>query len=127
MPAGFDTTLQVPGNKYRSIPFDPADLEHFDISITRLSSLRKMWDTGSNYPGCAYDSGPKCVWHNHNRMEALTIRLFSTDGTTDTRIYEASLYWHKRTDEEEDFNNDMTVFLLYENTYILTIILYYGA
>lgn len=107
VPAGFDSTLAVSGNKYRTQPFSPADLEHFDISITRLSSLRKMWDTGSNYPGCAYSSGPQCVWHSHNRMDALTIRLFSTDGVNEKRIYEASLYWHKRTDEETEFNENM--------------------
>jgi len=108
VPAGFDTTLADPGNKYRTQVFDPADLEHFDITITRLSSLRKLWDTGNPYlPECTYDSGPHCVWHTHSRMNALTIRLFSTDGVTSTRVYEASLYWHKRTDEEEEFNEDM--------------------
>ena len=107
VPAGFDTTLHVLGNKYRTQKFDPNDLEHFDIAITRLSSLKKMWDDGNPYPGCIYTSGPHCVWHTSNRMEALTIRLFSSNGVSDTRIYEASLYWHKRTDEEEEFNNDM--------------------
>ena len=107
VPAGFDTTLHALGNKYRTITFDPGDLEHFDITVTRLSSLKKMWDDGNPYPGCVYSSGPHCVWHTSNRMEALTVRLYSTDGVTNTRIYEASLYWHKRTDEEEEFNNDM--------------------
>ena len=108
IPAGFDSTLAATGNIYRTRNFDPADLEHFDVTITRLSSLRKLWDTGSPYlPECTYDSGPHCVWHTSSRMNALTIRLYSTDGVSESRVYDASLYWHKRTDEDEDFNNDM--------------------
>ena len=107
VPAGFDSTLAVSGNVYRTQPFPVSDLEHFDITITRLSSLKKMWDDGNNYPGCSYSSGPHCVWHDFNRYGALTIRLYSTNAGVDKKVYEASLYWHKRTDEDEDFNDAM--------------------
>ena len=107
VPAGFDSTLALSGNVYRTQSFPVGDLEHFDITVTRLSSLKKMWDDGNNYPGCSYSSGPHCVWHDFNRYGSLTIRLFSTNGGVDKKVYEASLYWHKRTDEDEDFNDAM--------------------
>ena len=108
VPAGFDSTLSAPGNVYRTAPFPPADLEHLDIAITRLSSLRKMWDNGSNYPGCSHNEGPLCVWYSTNRYSALTLRMYSYALGTETMVYEASLYWHRREDEEEEFNEDMT-------------------
>ena len=107
VPAGFDSTLAVTGNVYRTQSFPVSALEHFDITITRLSSLKKMWDDGNNYPGCSYSSGPHCVWHDHNRYGSLTIRLYSTNAGVDKKVYEASLYWHKRTDEDQDFNDAM--------------------
>lgn len=108
---GFDDAIADPGNKYRTINFDPSEIEHLDIAITRLSGLQKMWDTGSAYPDCMHPTnpqdGPRCVWSGYNRYHALTIRMYATALGVDRLAYEASLYWHRRQDEEEEFEEEM--------------------
>lgn len=111
--SGFDESMAVaPGNKSRTRPLKKTELEHFDIAITRLPSLRKMWDTGSDYDDCyaaTKTSGPECVWADHGRHEALTLRMY--DNATNTRVWEASLYWHRRVEEEAEFDEDMAEYV----------------
>ncbi len=108
VPAGFDSTIALAGNLYRTQPFPAGELEHFDIAITRLSSLRKMWDPPSgSYPGCSTFDGPRCVWRDYNRYGSLTLQMYSTNAGVEKLLYGASLYWHKRRDEEEDFTEEM--------------------
>lgn len=107
--SGFVAPMADSINVFRTVAMPPNELEHFDIAITRLSSLKKMWDDGNDYPGCTHDdadSGPACVWSAFNRYSALTIRLY-TRNVVDNLVYEASLYWHRRQDEEDDFNDEM--------------------
>lgn len=108
---GFDDAIADPGNKYRTINFAPSEIEHLDIAITRLSGLQKMWDTGSPYPDCAHTTnpqdGPRCVWSAYNRYHAFTLRMYATSFGVDKLAYEASLYWHRRQDEEEEFEEEM--------------------
>ncbi len=111
--AGFDASIAASGNEYRTEALPVGELEHFDISITRLSSLKKMWDTGEEYDPCYHPtnrySGPECVWADFNRYGALALRAYKRNRLLgpDKMVYEASLYWHRRTDEEEDFENEM--------------------
>ncbi|MEM8488366.1 MAG: hypothetical protein AAF564_22645 [Bacteroidota bacterium] len=110
---GFDPSIAVPGNEYRTEAMPIGELEHFDISITRLSSLKKMWDTGEDYDPCYHPigktSGPDCVWADFNRYGSLGLRAYKRNRAIgpDKMVYEASLYWHRRTDEEEDFEDEM--------------------
>ena len=105
--AGFDPSLANTGNAYRTKTIKRRDLEYMHLDITRLSSLKKMWDTGSRYPGCSSSSGPLCVGYDRNRMGTLTLRLFKMNGATEQRIYELSIYWHRRTDEIEQYEKNM--------------------
>ena len=109
--AGFDPSIAAPGNKYRTIPFNVSDLSYFRTDITRLSSLNKMWDDSTSaYPNCTAPnpySGPQCVSYDANRRGSLAFRLYKIQSGTETRVYEASMYWHKRADEEEEFQDEM--------------------
>ena len=109
--AGFDPMIVAASNAYRTRTFKAGDLNYFHIDITRLSSLKKMWDhTTDPYPGCtAWGglSGPVCIGYDYNRMGALTFKLYLKLPTTERLIYEASMYWHRRPDEEEAFNDMM--------------------
>ena len=105
--AGFDPTFAAPGNAYRTKTFKKSDLRYLHLDITRLSSLKKMWDTKEKYPGCSSTSGPLCVGYNSNRMGSLTLRLYKEDSGVETKIYEVSMYWHRRTDEIEKFEDSM--------------------
>ena len=67
-----------------------------------------MWDPSSGkYDGCYTSSGPICIGSYSNRMNALTLRLYKDNGGSEDLIYEASMYWHRRTDEESAFNDKM--------------------
>lgn len=105
--AGFDPLHAAPGNVYRTQTFAVNELEYLHIDINRLSSLKKMWDSSSNYPGCSTNSGPLCVGYDYNRMGSLTLRLYTVSSGTEKKVYEASMYWHRRTDEEAAFNTKM--------------------
>ncbi|MEZ4700814.1 MAG: hypothetical protein R2834_10830 [Rhodothermales bacterium] len=108
---GFDPTYVSEGNPFRSTVFTGNDLNWLEVDIRRLSSLKKLWDDSENpFPGCTQDggtSGPPCVGQDYNRQGALTFQLFHKDGFTDKLVYEASLYWHRREDEEEEFEQEM--------------------
>ncbi len=108
--SGFDGAVRDPGNAFRTRPIPVSELEHFDIIIPRLSSLKKMWDTDDNYPGCDSADGPRCVWRDYNRYGALTIRIYTHNAVSDKMIYGASLYWHRQNNEEEieEFEDEMT-------------------
>ena len=71
-----------------------------------------MWDDGNPYSGCtAYDvtSGPDCVGDtNPGRNGALVLRAHMWNGFSESHVFDASLYWHRRQDEEEDFEDEMT-------------------
>ena len=105
--AGFDPSLADPTNPFRTRAFQKSHLKYLHIDITRLSSLKKMWDTGSRYPGCTSTSGPVCVGYNHNRMGTLTLSLYKMNGVMEQKIYEVSMYWHRRTDEIDAFEDSM--------------------
>ena len=105
--AGFDPSLADPTNPFRTKTFQKSHLKYLHIDITRLSSLKKMWDTGSRYPGCTSTSGPLCVGYNHNRMGTLTLSLYKMNGVMEQKLYEVSMYWHRRTDEIEKFEDSM--------------------
>ena len=108
--AGFDPLISNPGNTQRTQRFKAGDLEHLEIMVTRLSSLKRMWDKGhEGYPGCpSYDHlGPGCVAYTSNRYEALTLRAYRIDSGVERRVYDAAMYWHRRQDEEQEFENEM--------------------
>ena len=105
--AGFDPLYAEPTNTYRTKVFKRSQLRYLHLDITRLSSLKKMWDTGNRYPGCTSTSGPLCVGYNHNRMGSLTLRLYKMNGVFEQRVWEVSMYWHRRTDEIEAFEDNM--------------------
>ena len=109
--AGFDPLIASPSNAYRTRTFSVSDLNYMHFDISRLSSLQKMWDPSDEpYPGCYANggmSGPICIGNDYNRMGSLTFRLYKMDAGTEKRIYEASMYWHRRTDEEAAFNEKM--------------------
>ena len=108
---GFDPLIAAPGNPMRTQRFRASDVEHLEIMVTRLSSLKRMWDSGpTGYPGCPnYDNlGPGCVAYTANRYDALTLRAYRIDSGVPRRVYDASLYWHRRQDEEDEFEEEMT-------------------
>ena len=105
--AGFDPIVANPGNAYRTRTFKINELKYLHLDINRLSSLKKMWDTKEKYPGCVSTSGPLCVGYDYNRMGSLTLSLYTVNNGAETKVYEVSMYWHRRTDEIEDFNKKM--------------------
>ena len=105
--AGFDPSIASASNPYRTQTFKVNDLEYFHIDINRLSSLKKMWDNGSRYPNCSSTSGPLCVGYSYDRQGTLTFQLYKVSGASETKIYEATMYWHRRTDEIDAFNDKM--------------------
>ncbi len=105
--AGFETTVVDPSNQYRSKTFKVSELKYLHLDILRLSSLKKMWDTGSRYPNCSTTSGPVCVGYDRNRYGSLTLALYKVSGASEYKIYESSMYWHRRTDEIEAYNDKM--------------------
>lgn len=116
--AGFDPSVASPSNPERTVPLPFANLERLRFDVTRLSSLKKMWDDPENpYPDCTLLSGviaPPCVAETHYRQNAITLRLYRqnlANGIAPTRIYETSLYWHRNYFEEEDFENEMNDYI----------------
>lgn len=105
--AGFEPSVASPTNQYRTKTFSANQLKYMHIDILRLSSLKKMWDTGSRYPNCSSTSGPVCVGYSRDRQSSLTLALYKVSGGTEYKIYEASMYWHRRTDEIEKYNDKM--------------------
>ncbi len=113
--AGFDPSLASVGDAYRSQNFKASELERLRIDVTRLSSLRKMWDnTETPFPDCNIWGGvmgPICVAETHYRQNALTLRLYKDNAGAPKRIYETTLYWHRREDEEEQFESEMDAYV----------------
>ena len=110
--AGFDPLYASPGNQYRTSIFKVSELGYLELLITRLSSLRKLWDPTppDTYPGCTIEGGtggPPCVGADYNRMNSLTLRLYKRQFGVDAKIFETALYWHRRVDEEDEFENEM--------------------
>ncbi len=108
--AGFDPQIADVNNQYRSQIFHESDLLHMDIAVTRISSLKKLWDSAEGYPGCndsRYWDGPRCVGTDYNRFGALSLRFFKIVDGGEKHLYDASLYWHRRQDEEEEFEQEM--------------------
>ena len=109
--AGFDDLIKSPSDKYETIPIKVGDIEHLDIAISRLSSLKKMWDTDNPYPSCSGPNeteGPDCVGYLYGtRNESFILRVHQWDGFVKTHLYDASIYWHRRKEEEDDFNEEM--------------------
>ena len=110
--AGFNSDMAFSiATPHRTKLFKINELEHLEIQVTRLSALKKLWDTGDPHAGCVFNGrgiGPEwgtvCVWGNHDRMEALALRIHAADGTM---IYEAPIYWHRQLAEEEEFEEEM--------------------
>ena len=113
--AGFEPSEAEPGNSYRTKNFKVKDLEWLQLDVTRLSSLKKMWDnTETPYPNCNLWGGVNgaiCVGETHNRQDALTLRMYKTGGGPPIRIYETALYWHRQEVEEEQFEDEMQAFV----------------
>lgn len=105
--AGFESSVASPTNNYRSRTIQVNELEYLHIDILRLSSLQKMWDTGSTWPNCTSTSGPVCVGYSRSRYSSLTLALYKMVGATEYKVYESSMYWHRRTDEIEAYNDKM--------------------
>ncbi|MBX2818130.1 MAG: hypothetical protein KTR29_00570 [Rhodothermaceae bacterium] len=109
--AGFNDLIKS-GNPYKSNPIRVGDINHLDISVNRLSSLKKLWDTGDDYQGCANvndkTQGPDCVGGTYsNRFQSFALRVYKWNGVVEDHVYDASLYWHRRQDEEDDYEDDM--------------------
>ena len=113
--AGFGPTYMHPVNVYRTSPMQVSELRNLDLIVTRLSALQRMWDDSENpYPGCTYaqpSNGPGCVWSDYNRYQGLTLRMYKMNGSNETLVYAASMYWHRREDEEEEFEQEMNELL----------------
>ncbi len=109
--SGFAPEVADPQNPYRTVLFNKSDIEHLDIDVTRISALRKMWDSKEEYPGCQDPSrkndGPRCVATGHDRYGAFTLRLYEVTGSNELRWYDAALYWHRRLDEQDQFEQEM--------------------
>lgn len=109
--AGFDPSIAGMVDQYRTANIKAKDLDFLQIGITRLSSLKKMWDDSEHpFPGCVNMSGTNgavCVSEDHNRHGSLTLRMYQDNGGAPIRIYETSLYWHRQEVEEDDFNDEM--------------------
>ena len=110
--AGFDPLYANPVNQYRSSTFKVSDLNYLELLITRLSALRKLWDPTppDTYPGCTVYGGiggPPCVGADYNRMNSLTLRMYKRQAGVDFKVFETALYWHRRVDEEDEFENEM--------------------
>ena len=105
--AGFPESTTSPGNQYRTQTFTKDELKYLHLDITRLSSLKKMWDTKEKYPGCHHTSGPHCVGHSYSRYGSLAIRLYKMNGSAEQMVYSVSMYWHRRTDEIDKFEDSM--------------------
>ena len=110
--AGFDDLIKSPANEYESIPIRVSDLRHVDISVNRLSSLKKLWDDGNDYPGCYFvldkKEGPDCVGGTYpSRFSSFALRIHTWDGSAKQHVYDASLYWHRNKHEEEDYEDEM--------------------
>ncbi len=110
--AGFDPEYVTEADVHQSQTFKGNDLEWLHLDIGRLSSLKKLWDDTDNpFPGCTLEggtSGPLCVGEDYERRGALTLQLYQKEDFADKMVYEASLYWHRREDEEEEFEEEMT-------------------
>ncbi len=108
---GFDPNFMSAGDAYRSSTFEISDLERLQLDITRLSSLRKMWDnTEEPFPDCTTwggTNGAICVGETAYRQHALTLRMYVLRSGVPKRIYETSFYWHRQEQEEEDFEQEM--------------------
>lgn len=115
---GFHPDFQSAGDVNRSRIFQKSDLERLQLDITRLSSLRKMWDDTENpFDDCTTwggTNGAICVGETHYRQHALTLRMYKLNNGTPVRIYETSFYWHRQEQEEQDFEDEM-------NDYVNTI------
>ena len=110
--SGFHELIKSSTNNYKTVPIKVSDIEHLDIVVNRLSALKKLWDDGNDYPNCTWtnlsDSGPDCVGGSYPaRYEAFALRVYKWNGASESHVYDASLYWHRRQDEEEDFEDDM--------------------
>ena len=95
--AGFDPSIADPGNHYRSLTFPKNDLLH-------------LWDSVEGHPGCndaRYWDGPRCVATAINRYNSLALRVHRINAGIEEHLYDASLYWHRRQDEEEEFEDEM--------------------
>ncbi len=115
--AGFPPAIADPTHPYRTLPFKKSALNHLDIAVTRLSALKKTWDTPDPYPNCMnHDMGPNCVGVNYDRYGALGLRMYHKDGATEKHLYDASLYWHRRMDELDKFEQEMNDLLDYINS-----------
>ncbi len=77
----------------RSKTFEAHDLDALDLDVLSLRALRQSFDT---VDGCS--NWPVCIGQTWDRKDALAVRLVrESDGQ---RLYEASFYWHMRTDEQ---------------------------
>ena len=90
--SGFDTFASL-DSEYKSQPFAADDLEDFNVDVSSLRSLRKAFDD----PSCT--DWPICIGQSWDRRGALALRLVRA--SDDRRLYEATMYWHMREDEEE--------------------------
>ena len=84
-------------NPRRTTAFAADRLADFSVDVRSLRSLRQSFDTAG---ACAETSDwPYCTGIYWDRLGAMSVRLHrASDGA---RLYEASLYWHMRADEED--------------------------
>ena len=89
---GFPEAFSAAGTPSRSSTFKASDLRRLDVDVRSLRALRQAFDG----PECA--EWPVCIGRDFDREDALGIRLMrASDGA---RLYESTLYWHMRTDEQ---------------------------
>ena len=109
--AGFDPSIADTSNQFKTQPIRVGDLEHLDIAVTRLSSLKKLWDSPTPYPNCndaRNRDGPRCVGTSYERFDSFALRIYKLNAGVEEHRYDASLYWHRREDELEEFTDEMT-------------------
>ena len=78
-----------------SKPFPADQLRQLDVDVVSLRALRKAFDSDV---ACGEPFWPLCVGKVWDRHDALSVRLMRA--ADEALLYEATLYWHMREDEE---------------------------
>ena len=78
-----------------SKPFPADQLRRLDVDVVSLRALRQAFDSDA---ACADGSWPLCVGKAWDRHGALSLRLMRA--ADEALLYESTLYWHMREDEE---------------------------
>jgi len=91
---GFPEEIRAGEATHRSVEFAANRLDHLQLDVRSLRALRRSFDSEG---GCA-TQWPLCIGADWDRRDALTVRV--RRASDDARLYETSLYWHMRAEED---------------------------